>query len=59
VVCWSGSFLCSISEENWHCVFLYLCCISLLRSELDFARQLNPWRGAWYRVWCRDCLVAV
>jgi hypothetical protein len=59
VVSWSPSFLCSSSEENWHIVFLYLCWISLLRSEFAFARQLNPWRGAWYRVCCRDCLVVV
>jgi hypothetical protein len=42
-----------------HFVFLYLCCISLFRSQFGLARQLNPWRGACYPMLFSDCLVVV
>jgi hypothetical protein len=44
---------------KWHFVFLYLCFISLLRSEFGLASQLNPWRGAWYLMLCSDFMVVV
>jgi hypothetical protein len=40
-----------------HVVVFYLACISLLSSELAFARQLNPCLGEWYLVQWRDCFV--